>query len=563
MLLPQTLAFEIYYIELWHIFSILFIIIINFYIYLNARKSSLLYSYLIVEGLLFIWLLSKIFKTVSPTSDIRWFFIVTQYFGNCFLGSSFFTFAHIYAKGKLPGKKLIILTHLTSLFFFLAVCTNPWHMLFYSYYDYYRDSFGPLFYLNQFYTYSIMLVGLYLCAKQFFWEFHHKRIQALILSFAVVIPFLVNIFYIFKLFKLIFGFRPLFDITPITCNISLILFVIGTFKYSFFDIITIAWRKVFNQIPEGVILFNNDLAITDINFTSETTFETSELIKATLDKATLDDSFEFMYTSSTGKHFKISWTPFYRKYRNKGHILRFIDDTSYQKTLQTLSDKNQALMNFNEILSIQARTKQTLSIYKTRNFMGREIHDVLGHSIVLTLSILEVAKLSLKNDFMTATEKFSQAIWVMKNATHQMDNTLLNPFKTNVSTMNNLILEIKKLVHETSLLGQTIHLTIQVNDNSNEIPKPIGESVFRLCQEAITNAIRHGKAEKIDIILRFYSLQLEIYIIDNGLGCSKIKKGYGLIGMEERIVEDLGGELNYGSLEGGFTVKATVPLGAN
>jgi signal transduction histidine kinase len=558
MALSGNLAFEIYYIELWHIISVLLIITVNFYIYLNARKNSLLYSYLIVEALLLIWMVSKIFKTVSPNPDIRWLFIVTQYFGNCFLGSAFFTFAYNYAKGKLPSKKVIILTSIPSLFFFISMATNPWHMLFYSYYDYSRDSFGPLFYLNQVYTYSLLLVGIILSGRQLFIDLHYKRMQAIIISLAVLIPLLVNIFYIMKFFKLLFGFRPLFDITPITCNISLLLFVVGTFKYRFFDIRVIAWRKVLNQIPEGIILFNKDRIITDINHIAANTPEIEEIQKTLSKYFSQDKTTDFIYTTTTGKHFNASLIPLTRKHNKDGYILRFIDDTAYQQTLQTLSYKNQVLKNLNGILSTKASTKQALAVYKTRNFIGGEVHDVLGHSIILALSVLEVSKISLKNDISAAKDKLDQAISIIKNGQYQMENTLIHSSSTSVTSKSNLITEIKRLVHETSLTGQSINLTIQ--GDSCEVPAHISEAVFRLCREAITNAIRHGNAENIAIIFRFYRAKLDIYIIDNGTGCSKIKIGYGLTCMEERIVKGLGGVLNYGSLEGGFTVGASIPV---
>lgn len=557
-MLSERLAFEIYYIELWHIFSVLFILIVNFYIYLKSRKNSLLYSYIAVQSLLLIWMVSKIFKTVSPDVDIRWLFIVTQYFGNCFLGPAFFAFAYNYAKGKLPNKKVLIAISIPSFFFFLAMATNPLHMLFYSYYDYYKDSFGPFFYIHQTYTYLLMIVGFFLCAKQFFYEKHYKRIQSVIIALAVLVPLLVNVFYILKLFKPVFGFRPLFDITPIACNISLLLFAIATFRYRFFDITAIAWRKVFNQIPEGIVLLNKYNTITDMNNAFISTTESTELTKTALDVLSSDGCFAFMHTTATERHFKVSLIPLSHNQIKKGHLIRFIDDTQFQNSLQSLSDKTQALQNINRILSAKASAKRSLAVYKTRNFIGREVHDVLGHSIVLALSILEVVRISYKNDFAEAKAKLAQAIAVINNARDEMDNTLLKSPTRTAAINSSLVAEIERLVNETSQTGQNVSLTIQ--GDVYEVQSHIKDAVFRLCQEAVTNAIRHGKAEKIDIILRFYNLKIEIYIIDNGIGCSQLKKGYGLSGMEERIVSDIGGVLNYGSLENGFTISAAVPI---
>lgn len=559
--LSESLAFEIYFIELWHIFSVIFVVIVNYYIYLNARKNPLLYSFLAVESLLFIWLVSKIFKTVSPNVDIRWFFIVTQYFGNCFLGSTFFAFACTYAKGRLPATKILILTALPSLFFFLSMATNPLHMQFYSYYDFYRDSFGPLFYFNQAYSYGMIFIGIYLCGKQFFLEFSQKRMQAILLSVAVLIPVIVNILYIAKLFKPLFGFRPLFDITPITCNLSLVLFAFATFKYRFFDIAPIAWRKVFNRIPESILLLNKKQIPTDMNRTASVTPETNEIIQATLEKISNNSPLEFLYTASTGKQFRVLWASPSGSHKNKGNIIRFIDDTMYQEALTTVSDKNQALVHVHQLLRQKADAKQALATYKTRNYMGREVHDILGHSIVLALSVLEVAKICCKNDFAVAKEKFAQAVSIIKNAKEKMDNGLLVYAEDSALQNDNLVAALNKLVYETNLTGQNINLTVQ-GDNT-ELDQNVCEAVLRLCQEAVTNAIRHGKADEINIIIRFLSGSLKIFVIDDGKGCLEIKKGFGLLGMEERIVRDLKGTLHFASLDHGFTINAVVPVKSN
>ncbi|HEX3043602.1 MAG TPA: hypothetical protein VHY08_02520, partial [Bacillota bacterium] len=61
-------------------------------------------------------------------------------------------------------------------------------------------------------------------------------------------------------------------------------------------------------------------------------------------------------------------------------------------------------------------------------------------------------------------------------------------------------------------------------------------------------------------ILRFSTSGYEIYILDNGVGCENIMKGYGISGMEERVCR-LNGQIKYGSDENaGFTIHITIPL---
>lgn len=558
------MAYEIYYIELWHIFSVLFFIVINYYIFLHARKNVLLYTYLAVEGLLLLWLVAKILKTVSPGVDIRWFFIVLQYFGNCFLGAAFFSFAYTYAKGCLPPKKILLPIGTISLFFFLCMATNPLHMKFYSYYDFYRDSFGPLFYIHQTYSYAMLVGGVYLCAKQFFQEYRNRRMLAVLISAAVMIPLTANVFYILKLFKLFFGFRPLFDMTPITCNISLVLFAVATFRFRFFDTAAIAWRTVFDRIPEGIMLLNHHKRITDTNQTARVTGEAAEILRAALDYSEHPGTHEFLYQTQIQdpdrKYYRAKWTIIQGKRRNLNYRLRFHDETIYRRDLQTLEEKNQILQRVHEILEKNAAAKQALTAYRIRNEIGREVHDVLGHSVVLALSLLEVARICIHDDFKMSREKAEQAEEVIRQASAQMEDNLFRQNAEPPEKSGNLIAEMRHLIAGVRNAGHDVNITIQ--GNQQELPGTISDAILRLCQEAITNALRHGSAKKIEIVLRMTTDVLEVYVIDNGTGCSEIKKGFGLTGMEERIVRNLKGSLHFGGHEGGFMVNASIPLGS-
>ena len=77
---------------------------------------------------------------------------------------------------------------------------------------------------------------------------------------------------------------------------------------------------------------------------------------------------------------------------------------------------------------------------------------------------------------------------------------------------------------------------------------------------SVTNAIRHGQAKTVNIIIKGHSKGIRLYIIDDGKGCRDLVKGYGLTGMEERIAK-LGGNITFGSDgEKGFNIIANLPV---
>ena len=83
-------------------------------------------------------------------------------------------------------------------------------------------------------------------------------------------------------------------------------------------------------------------------------------------------------------------------------------------------------------------------------------------------------------------------------------------------------------------------------------------AIYRVIQESMTNAIRHGKADKIWITIKKDSSDVILQIRDNGIGCKEIKSGFGTRHIKERIGM-LGGKVTFDGNKG-FTVEARIPI---
>jgi hypothetical protein len=59
--------------------------------------------------------------------------------------------------------------------------------------------------------------------------------------------------------------------------------------------------------------------------------------------------------------------------------------------------------------------------------------------------------------------------------------------------------------------------------------------VYRVYQEALTNSLRHGKAQNVSIIIRLSNHRIATSILDDGCGCDTLQKGLGLTSMEQRV----------------------------
>ena len=113
------------------------------------------------------------------------------------------------------------------------------------------------------------------------------------------------------------------------------------------------------------------------------------------------------------------------------------------------------------------------------------------------------------------------------------------------------------------MIERTIKTTdIEINytiEKDFNLEKYEENAIYRVVQESITNAIRHGYASKIDIkLIKDENNNLFLEVKDNGIGCKKIKPGFGTRHMKERI-ESIRGSISYIN-DDGFIVRAIVPL---
>jgi diguanylate cyclase (GGDEF)-like protein/PAS domain S-box-containing protein len=123
---------------------------------------------------------------------------------------------------------------------------------------------GPWYYLALIYSYSVYLIGMGLLIRRFIQLRDVFRKQIFALIGAVLIPFLVNLFYqLAPLF--IPQFSVPFDLTAISFIVTAFLLSAGIFGLRLFDLIPIARHKVLENIPEMVFVIDAQDRVLDAN----------------------------------------------------------------------------------------------------------------------------------------------------------------------------------------------------------------------------------------------------------------------------------------------------------
>lgn len=236
--------------------------------------------------------------------------------------------------------------------------------------------------------------------------------------------------------------------------------------------------------------------------------------------------------------------------------VQVIENKRIRQLNSQLDSTNEMLQEANKQLEEYAKTAEKITETRERNRLAREIHDTLGH--VLTGVVAGIDACSTLVDL--STEETKKQLNIIGNVARKG----IKDVRRSVSALRPDALERLSMVDAINQIVEEMKeiTNVEINiDNQEPLLVPSedeAEAVYRIVQESITNAIRHGKSTVINIEIRRQYNMLSIMIKDNGCGCDEIKPGFGLIHMKERL-ELLNGTLEF-SGEDGFAVIASIPI---
>ncbi len=114
--------------------------------------------------------------------------------------------------------------------------------------------------------------------------------------------------------------------------------------------------------------------------------------------------------------------------------------------------------------------------------------------------------------------------------------------------------------------GTPAQLQFAVEGAVRDLPPAVEDNLLRICQEAVTNSIRHGRAKQVKVLLNYERRQVRLHIEDDGCGfdVSTVQATgsghFGLVGMQERA-KKIGGKLTLNSrVDIGTQVCALIPV---
>ena len=202
-----------------------------------------------------------------------------------------------------------------------------------------------------------------------------------------------------------------------------------------------------------------------------------------------------------------------------------------------------------------------------RRRLARELHDGPAQALAAALFGVDMAVHALDRAPAAARDELLAARALIRDALDDV-RALMAGLRPRLLEERGLVAALQYLATIPPLWGTEVTVETRGINVDHRLPPEVELALFRVAQEAVSNARRHGGASHVLVSLALQLGTAELQIVDDGRGFSQspgipvIAPGDGLPGMAERVAL-LGGELNIQSAPGEgtrITVSAPIPL---
>jgi signal transduction histidine kinase len=204
-----------------------------------------------------------------------------------------------------------------------------------------------------------------------------------------------------------------------------------------------------------------------------------------------------------------------------------------------------------------------IAVHEERASIARELHDIVAHSVSVMLVGVRGARDVLRSSPDVADDTLARVERSGEQSLAELRRILAllrEPEHAAESRPQPSLAQLQALVADYRAAGLPVRL--ELVGEPMPLPGGVELSVYRIVQEALTNALKHSNPGSVTVTLAFRDAGLELEVVDDGTPTpGAATTGQGIIGMRERVAL-LGGQLETGQREaGGFRVAARLPLG--
>jgi len=192
-----------------------------------------------------------------------------------------------------------------------------------------------------------------------------------------------------------------------------------------------------------------------------------------------------------------------------------------------------------------------------RDRISREIHDSTGYALTTIKMVFEAAKGLVVKDPDRVLGLMDQGIGLSREALDEVRGALNELRGRTEGPSEGLSLVVRMIRNFEAVTN--VKIVHEFSNARQSYGPDINAALYKMVQESLTNAYRHGRASRVDLLIYETDTELRIRITDNGQSAGVVVKGIGFQGMEERVA-GLGGVIAFVPGTQGFEITASIPL---
>lgn len=253
------------------------------------------------------------------------------------------------------------------------------------------------------------------------------------------------------------------------------------------------------------------------------------------------------------------------------HLIR--ERHEREHLLYQLSRSNDELEEAHRRLAETAAQEQELAVLRERTRLAREMHDTLGHALVLVSVKLEAAQRLRERDPQRCDQELEATKGIVRDSMKELRASIANlrsPALEREPACRALSRYAREMAQRTNL-----RVSYDLHSDIEGLPELVEETLWKVGQEALANIEKHAQARNILLHISRQDSQVFMKIEDDGVGlppgiCQQHAENkasyespaghYGLNGMLERVKSARGQISIHPNKERGIAVEVTLPL---
>ncbi len=255
-----------------------------------------------------------------------------------------------------------------------------------------------------------------------------------------------------------------------------------------------------------------------------------------------------------------------------------------ETAIRQVREQSQQMARMNQQMSDYSSKVYDLAAAEERNRIAGEIHDTVAHRLTALVVQLRAARRLISgekarstygpaNDGRETSAGGAPSDWAEESASAATSNLevcealareALDEVRSSVRAIRRPAdaegLDVLRQLAANFGALTSMDVTLDIQQGLPLLPARIIASIYRVLEEALTNARRHGQATRVNVAIAQVRGAVAVQVDDNGRGSEEVEFGFGLSSMRDRL-QAVGAQLEVNSALGsGFSIRFQIPI---